>query len=150
MKKLSIILITVISSLFGCTTSVDKNTIELIFEFTTGKEVIKKPLICKTKGDSFYFYFGLPTTEINKVDVKNLKMIRVKRNDSLIANAKPIEVLSSNLPDSDSFFSVNNYRNTIGDYINDNITWTIIQDNPRNENKLSKVLEGVVLDKCAW
>ena len=144
-KKLGIII--AISSLLSSCVNTNHNNIKLTFKFNNIERVFENPLMCLRPDETIYF--GISDDEIKKMNVQDLKMIKVEK-EKYIANAKPLAVLNSNYPASDSFFSINDYNNTLGDYTDNSVVWFIIHNNPKNEDKISQIVKNIKITKCSW
>lgn len=148
--KSSIIIIMVISSFLSCKTEVKHdNNINLVFEFNQGEKIFKNPLICFR--NSKFMYFGLSNSDVTKIDAKSLKMITVRNNNKEIIRAKPVGTLSSNLPDTKSFFTISYDSTSIEGYLEKSgVFWFRILNNPNNNDGVSEVLEDIKGIKCSW
>ena len=148
-KKLSIIITIILTSLVACNKK-NQNNIQLVFQYESSEDIFENPLMCKSQGE--VIYFGIPSDEMSNIDVMKLKsiLVRTKLNNNLVAKAKPLEILNSNYPNSDSFFSLDTVRKTVGDYVHNDTNWFIIHNNPKNDDRISQILKDTESLDCSW
>jgi len=150
-KKLFITIL--IINILGCVNRnhsspiLNTNNVKLIFVTKDSVRIDSDLMICVNNINSGYF--GVPIKIIENIPVKNITKIIVKIENQNRLIAKPIDILSSEFPDTNTFFSISNDkkylsgRGRIG-----NNYWFIITNNINNPNDLNLLFNQLDSNKC--